>query len=65
MQVNIKEPTPPKKLMDAYCSRVGLQASQVSFVVDGEGIADDAAAEKLGLEHGDLIDVGMDFKAPD
>lgn len=46
--------------MDAYCSRLGLQASQVRFMVDGERIAADDTAEKLGLEDEDLIDVAME-----
>eukprot|EP00913_Durusdinium_trenchii_P029428 g27586.t1 len=38
------------RLMDAYCSRLGLQASQVRFMVDGERIAADDTAEKCALE---------------
>jgi hypothetical protein len=41
--------------MDAYCSRFGLQPPQVSFAVDGECIAGDDTAEKLGAR-GDFID---------
>merc|ERR1711933_641865 len=55
-----KKTTPLRKLMDAYCSRLGLQASQVRFMVDGERIAPDDTAEKLGLEDEDLIDVAME-----
>jgi len=50
VQFKIKKSTPLRKLMDAYCSRLGLQASQVRFMVDGERIAPDDTAEKLGLE---------------
>merc|ERR1712107_802051 len=35
VQFKIKKSTPLRKLMDAYCSRLGLQASQVRFMVDG------------------------------
>ena len=35
----IKTSTPVRKLMDAYGSHSGLQASQVRFMVDGERIA--------------------------
>ena len=35
--------------MDAHCSRLGLQTSQVRFMVDGARIAPDDTAEKLGL----------------
>merc|ERR1712086_1192183 len=60
VQFKIKKATPLRKLMDAYCSRLGLQASQVRFMVDGERIAPDDTAEKLGLEDEDLIDVAME-----
>ncbi|CAE8594765.1 unnamed protein product [Polarella glacialis] len=60
VQFKIKKSTPLRKLMDAYCSRLGLQASQVRFMVDGERIAADDTAEKLGLEDEDLIDVAME-----
>merc|ERR1712203_88512 len=59
VQFKIKKSTPLRKLMDAYCSRLGLTASQVRFMVDGERIAPDDTAEKLGLEDEDLIDVAM------
>merc|ERR1711935_1327601 len=60
VQFKIKKTTPLRKLMDAYCSRLGLQASQVRFMVDGERIGPDDSAEKLGLEDEDLIDVAME-----
>merc|ERR1712107_336683 len=63
VQFKIKKSTPLRKLMDAYCSRLGLQASQVRFMVDGERIAPDDTAEKLGLEDEDLIDVAMEQEA--
>merc|ERR1712232_1301934 len=60
VQFKIKKSTPLRKLMDAYCSRLGLQSSQVRFMVDGERIAPEDSAEKLGLEDEDLIDVAME-----
>jgi len=60
VQFKIKKSTPLRKLMDAYCSRLGLQASQVRFMVDGERISPDDTADKLGLEDEDLIDVAME-----
>merc|ERR1712188_358914 len=60
VQFKIKKTTPLRKLMDAYCSRLGLQASQVRFMVDGERIGPDDTADKLGLEDEDLIDVAME-----
>ena len=55
VQFKLKKSTSLCKLMDAYCSRLGLQASQVRFIVNGERIAPDDTAEKLGLEDGDFI----------
>merc|ERR1712125_74619 len=60
VQFKIKKSTPLCKLMDAYCSRLGLTAAQVRFMVDGERISADDTAEKLGLEDEDLIDVAME-----
>merc|ERR1712139_152257 len=60
VQFKIKKSTPLRKLMDAYCSRLGLQSSQVRFMVDGERIGPEDTAEKLGLEDEDLIDVAME-----
>merc|ERR1711988_1737657 len=60
VQFKIKKSTPLRKLMDAYCNRLGLQAQQVRFMVDGERIGPDDTAEKLGLEDEDLIDVAME-----
>ncbi len=60
MQFNIKKSTPLKKLTDAYCRCLGLQASHVRFIVDGVRIAPNDTAEKLGLECEDLIVVAME-----
>merc|ERR1712028_283267 len=60
VQFKIKKSTPLRKPMDAYCSRLGLTAAQVRFMVDGERISADDTAEKLGLEDEDLIDVAME-----
>ena len=59
MDIKITKSTPLRKLMNAYCSRFGLQSSQVRFMVDGERIGPDDTAEKLGLEDEDLIDVAV------
>ena len=37
-----------------------MQSSQVRFMVDGERIAPEDTADKLGLEDNDLIDVAME-----
>eukprot|EP00913_Durusdinium_trenchii_P033309 g31184.t1 len=65
VQFKIKKTTPLRKLMDAYCSRLGLQASQVRFMVDGERIAADDTAEKLGLEEmGCILEVKHQSDSP-
>jgi len=53
----IKKTTPLRKMMAAYCSREGLQASQIRFVVEGQLLAPDHTAEKLGLEDDAIIAV--------
>lgn len=60
MQFKIKERTPLRMMMDAYCSLHGLQAWQVRFLIDGERIAPNHTAEKLGLKDEDIIDVRME-----
>jgi len=60
VQFKIKKATPLRKLMDAYCQRLGMNATQVRFMVDGERISADDTAEKLGLEDEDLIDVAVE-----
>ena len=60
VQFKTKKPTPLRKLMNAYGNRLGLQASHVRFMVDGECVAPDDTAEELGLGHEDLVDVAME-----
>merc|ERR1711894_354674 len=57
IRTKIKKSTPLQKLMDAYCNRKGLQASQFRFMVDQEQVASEDTAEKLGLVDEDVIDV--------
>ena len=52
----IKRTTQLKKLMDAYCSRQGIQANMCRFIFDGERIKDDDTPESLEMENGDEID---------
>ena len=53
--VNIKKHTPLRKLMAAYCSRLGSHPAYIRFSVDGKRITPDDPAEKLGLEDEGLI----------
>ena len=54
-QFRIKKSTPLRKLMDNYCLRFAPQGSHVRFLVQGEVIAQEDTADKLGLKEGDLI----------
>ncbi len=60
LQVKIKKSTPLRKLIDAYCSHFGSQASQARLMIDGEFIAPGEAMEMLRLADGDLIDVAAE-----
>ena len=51
----IKKSTSLRKLMDEYCRRFVPQGSHVRFLVQGEVIAPEDTADKLGLKEGDLI----------
>ena len=53
----IKRSTVLKKLMDAYCTRQGLNNNQCRFIFDGERLKDDDTPDKLEMENGDEIDV--------
>ncbi len=57
LQFLVKKHTPMRKLMDAYCSRLGLQASQVRFetLIGCKPIAPVDTAEVLELDDEDLI----------
>jgi len=53
---NIKSDSPLRKLMDTYCSHLGLKASQVGFTVNGSQVLASDTAEALGLPDGSVID---------
>jgi hypothetical protein len=57
VEFKVKVWMPHRKLMTAYCSPEGLQASQVRFLAHGEHIAPDDAAYTLGIKDGDVINV--------
>ena len=56
----IKKSTPMRKLMGEYCRRFVPQGSNVRFLVQGEVIAQEDTADKLGLKEGDLIIAVLD-----
>lgn len=52
----IKKHTPLRKLMDAYCTRQGIDSNSIRFLFDGERVMPDSTAKDLQLQDGDLID---------
>ena len=52
----VKKTTKLKKLMDAYCARVGKEAGSIRFLFDGDRIQEDATPDQLGMEDEDEID---------
>ncbi len=52
----IKPSTTLKKLMEAFCQRLGLQFTSVRFSFDGNRISPEHTAAQLGMEEGDVID---------
>ena len=52
----VKQGTQLKKLMDAYCSRHGVNPQTVRFLFDGERIQDSATPFELGMQDQDEID---------
>jgi len=60
VQFKIKKTSGLKKLMDAYCSRVGVNINEVRFMVDGERVTENDTPDQLGLGDDDLIDVSVE-----
>ncbi|BAM79244.1 ubiquitin-like protein Smt3 [Cyanidioschyzon merolae strain 10D] len=56
VQFRIKKHTPLRKLMDAYCTRKGVDLHSYRFLFDGNRINEDDTPEKLGMEDMDSID---------
>ncbi|OWF55000.1 small ubiquitin-related modifier 2-A-like [Mizuhopecten yessoensis] len=53
----IKKNTPLRKLMSAYCDRVGLKFATLRFRFDGNPINETDTPTGLDMEDGDTIDV--------
>lgn len=60
VQFKIKKTSQLKKLMEAYCQRVGIRSQEVRFMVDGERVTQEDTPEALGLSDDDLIDVSVE-----
>lgn len=52
----VKKTTPFRRIMEAYCSKVGVETGQVRFLFDGERIEASQTPESLDLEDEDTID---------
>ena len=57
VQFRIKKTTPFRKLMDAYCNKLGLSKEAVRFTFDGNRIREQDNPKACGVEDGDEIDV--------
>lgn len=56
MQFKIKRTTQLKKLMDAYCNRMGTQPGSYRFLFDGHRINDEDTPETLDMQELDCVD---------
>ena len=52
----IKRTTPLKKLMDAYIERLGISATSIRFLYDGERLRGEQSPKTLEMEDNDVID---------
>lgn len=52
----LKKTTLLKKMIDAYCTKFGLQPKSIRFIFEGERVKENDTPEKLGIEDGDEID---------
>ncbi|KAI9320185.1 ubiquitin-related domain-containing protein, partial [Dichotomocladium elegans] len=53
----IKQTTPLRKLMEAYCERQGKSNDSVRFLYDGHRVLATDTPQSLAMEDGDTIDV--------
>ncbi|KAG5450045.1 Small ubiquitin- modifier 2-A [Clonorchis sinensis] len=53
----IKKTTPLRKLMNAYCERMGYQPMSVRFIFDGNNVHDTHTPASLEMEENDTIEV--------
>lgn len=56
VQFKIKKSTHLKKLMDAYCTRMGVQKGSYRFLFDGHRINEDDTPESLDMQELDCVD---------
>ncbi|KCV71472.1 hypothetical protein H696_02418 [Fonticula alba] len=53
----LKRTMPLRKVIDAYCERMGIQKSGFRFCFDGERIHEDQTPEELDMQDDDIIEV--------
>ena len=56
VQFKIKKTTHLKKLMDAYCARMGAATGSYRFLFDGHRINDDDTPQSLDMQELDCVD---------
>eukprot|EP00177_Eucheuma_denticulatum_P004078 GFKZ01007386.1.p2 GENE.GFKZ01007386.1~~GFKZ01007386.1.p2 ORF type:complete len:101 (+),score=19.75 GFKZ01007386.1:296-598(+) len=56
VQFKIKKTTQLKKLMDAYCSRMGAQKGAYRFLFDGHRINEEDTPHSLDMQELDCVD---------
>lgn len=56
VQFKIKKTTQLKKLMDAYCTRMGTPKGGYRFLFDGHRINEDDTPESLDMQELDCVD---------
>jgi small ubiquitin-related modifier len=59
VQFKIKQNTPLRKLMNAYCDRAKLVQNTVRFTFDGSRINDNDTPKTMDMEDNDTIEVFM------
>eukprot|EP01121_Diplochlamys_sp_Union-15-3_P000506 TRINITY_DN10443_c0_g5_i1.p1 TRINITY_DN10443_c0_g5~~TRINITY_DN10443_c0_g5_i1.p1 ORF type:complete len:114 (-),score=29.78 TRINITY_DN10443_c0_g5_i1:97-399(-) len=52
----IKSTTQLKKLMEAYCSRQGIDPNSIRFLWEGQRLREEQTPKELGMEDNDVID---------
>ena len=57
----IKTTTKMAKVMQAFCTRTGLQIHTVRFLFDGARVNEGSTPATLGMEDGDVLDVMVSF----
>ena len=59
LQFRIKKTTPLRKLMDAYCKKLGLSRLAVRFMFHGGRLQEYDVPKNVGLVDGDEIEVAQ------